>query len=363
MLPTLFEFVLSPMGATVAFYSLAVAVPGFMAWRDLLDSKKGLVPEGQWKRTLLTFGGGALLVLTLVVKPWAASEDISLPIHTYGMMMGLGFVSGIAVTLREAKRTGLSGEHMMDMAFWVILGGLAGARVLFIMVNLDQYFGPNFLSPIAGPGSLRIPTVLIVWRGGMVYYGGFIGAALAFVGYIRAHKLPFWRYADAAITAAPLGQFFGRLGCFAAGCCWGKVCDAAHPFATFFPEGSLAYAQTPVDTHVQHLGEWTTSPVLPTQLFESAATLGIFFILVLLRNHKRFHGMVLIGYFTLYPMFRFFNETLRGDWGRGMLWRFPEADPIMLSTSQLISLLIAAFGVTIMVYRTRQAQGAAGASA
>lgn len=357
MFPILFTLTLTPTEATWVLFAAAVLVPAYYAYRSWQDVRAGL--EDDRRRPLLIFVGGAALALFavgFVVRPWTWQRALSLPLHTYGLMMATAFVAGITVASREARRSGLDADRVLDLSFWVLLSGLAGARILFIIVNWEQYFGDGFYSAdVTVPGlGWRVPNILLVWRGGLVFFGGLIGAFFAITFYLRKHGLPYFRYLDAMAPSVPLGHFFGRLGCFSAGCCWGKPVDPSSPVATFFPPGSLAFMQTPIESHVQHAGQWTTSAVYPTQLFESLGTLLIFFALLWLRRRKRYHGQLVIYYFILYPIFRTINETFRGDWGRGMLFRWPAESPVMLSTSQLISALVAATGVGLLIYLKRQ---------
>lgn len=375
MYPVIFDIILSPRNATIVMYIAAVAFPGlfaFRAWQDhraslaegLGPKDRNFVPKDRvWKVFGQWCAGGVLAVTAF--QPWKWTEPLSLPLHTYGLMIAAGFVVGIVIATREATRTGLSADHIMDVSFWVLLSALAGSRILFILVNLDQYFGDNFfaddiLLPVVG---FRVPTLVVVWRGGMVFYGGLIGAFIASTIYLHKYKLPYWRYVDAMVPSVAAGHFFGRIGCFSAGCCWGKAAPADSIFATYFPEGALAYSQTAIDTHITHLGELTTQAVYPTQLFESLGVLSIFLILLIIRSRKRFHGQVLISYFILYPLFRTLNETFRGDWERGLLFRYPEASPIMLSTSQVISVVVATLGIVFLFQRLRTIRGGSGHSA
>ncbi len=357
MFPLLFDFSLSPHAFTVVLYLGAVILPALFAWRAWKDVKDGLDddPSRPWKVGL---GWGAMLLalVTLGVKPWTRTSAVDVPLHTYGLLIAMGFVSAIIVTTREAERTGLDKNHILDLAFWVLLSGLGGARIVFILVNLPQYFGANFFTPdlVIPLVHWRVPTILAVWRGGLVFYGGLLGAFLAVVIYLKKFKLPFFRYTDAIVPAVALGHFFGRLGCFSAGCCFGKPVSPGNFFATYFPQGSLAFMQTKAATHIEHLGQLTTGPIYPTQLFESLAVLMIFFILIAMRRRKRFHGQLLITYFILYPIWRSFNECLRGDYLRGMIFRWPAKSPLILSTSQLISIFVVGMGVAFMVYRLRR---------
>lgn len=361
MLPLLYQFSLSPHVFTVVLYVLAVIVPALFAWRAWKDHKLGL--EDDPKRWLKTFGVGLVLAVAAVTwyRPWLRTKPFDVPLHTYGLLIALGFISAIIVATRQAERTGLDKNHILDLAFWVLLTGLGGARIVFIIVNWNQYFGAAFFSSTHLPLlHWRVPTILLVWKGGLVFYGGLLGAFFATVFYMWKNKLPFFRYADAIVPSVALGHFFGRLGCFSAGCCFGKPTSIHDIFATYFPQGSLAFMQMPAATHIQHLGELTTTAILPTQLFEALAVLLIFAILITLRKYKRFHGQLLIVYLILYPIWRSFNETLRGDYLRGMLFRWPAKSPLILSTSQLISIFIVGMGIGFMVYRLRKSRPAEG---
>ena len=352
MLPVLYELVLSPKTATIVLFALAVLVPAFMAFRAWQDVRAGLVDDRA--RPLKVFAGGvaALVVIVAVfVRPWTFTKDMRLPLHTYGLMIAIGFLSAIAVAAARAKREGLDKNVVLDLSFWALVAGLVGSRILFIIVNPGQYFGANFLTQV---GPIKLPTLLVFWRGGLVFYGGLLGAFFLLTWYLRRNRLPYFRYADILIASVPLGHFFGRLGCFSAGCCWGKHCNPSAFFATFFPRGSLVFSQTSAATHVEHAGRLTTQALYPTQLMESLGVLLLFAALLVIARYKRFHGQVLISYLILYPLFRTVNETFRGDWERGLLFRWPANNPVMLSTSQIISVLVAALGIGFIVWRLRR---------
>jgi len=125
-------------------------------------------------------------------------------IHTYGVMLALGFLLAILVTRREARRIGLDPEVVMDLAFYLLIGALAGSRFFYVATNWGEFRG----NPVA---------VVQFWRGGLVFYGGLIFAFLIGAWYVRKHHLNFTVLADLTAPAIPLGQAMGRLGCFAAG--------------------------------------------------------------------------------------------------------------------------------------------------
>jgi phosphatidylglycerol:prolipoprotein diacylglycerol transferase len=168
----------------------------------------------------------------------------------------------------------------------------------------------------------RIPRVLALWEGGLVFYGGFIGAALAGAVYMRRHRMRFFEYADTLIPSLAIGHFLGRLGCFAAGCCWGRIAHGSFPWLVSFPKGSLAYeafAAAP-DAHAHLLADGSgTLPLHPTQLYEAFGELGLFVLLAfVIRPRKRFDGQILASWLLGYSVLRAAIEAFRGDVARGV---------------------------------------------
>jgi phosphatidylglycerol:prolipoprotein diacylglycerol transferase len=182
-------------------------------------------------------------------------------------------------------------------------------------------------------------------RSGGVYYGGLIGGFLAVAILVPLYKLPFWKVADAFAPAVALGQAFGRQGCFAAGCCWGKPTDSW--WGVHFTEKGHEYTGVPM------YGPSNEDLYLhPTQLIESFTMLAVFALLVWLHRRKKFDGQVLIAYGIIYSIFRFSIEFIRDD-PRGDLFGLTTATG--LSTSQIVSLVVAAASIVFMVMRHRAA--------
>lgn len=244
------------------------------------------------------------------------------PITTYGIWLAVGMIVALYAASRLAARDGLSRDRIYDLGLWTLVGGLLGSKLLMFLVddNVDV-FSLDFL------------------RSGGVYYGGFLGglATVAFLLYF--YKLPFWKVADAFAPAVALGQAFGRQGCFAAGCCWGKPTDL--PWGVHFTELGHQYTGVPIANGV-HLH--------PTQLYESFFMLLVFAGLVYLHKHKKFNGQVFIAYGAIYALFRFLIEFIRDD-PRGDL--FGLTTMTGLSTSQIVSLIVAIGAVIFMIVRLR----------
>jgi phosphatidylglycerol---prolipoprotein diacylglyceryl transferase len=270
--------------------------------------------DDAWVLVLLAAAVGALW------RGGILDEVIRLPLHTYGLLIATGFLVGIGLAQREARRRGQDPEAIADLAFWILVAALVGSRIYFIFVNWGDYFGPGRLLAETPIG--RIPRILAFWEGGLVFYGGFIGAALTAWWVMRRRGMAFLAHADTIIPSVAIGHFFGRLGCYAAGCCWGDVAHAHLPWAARFPPESLAYQTfASRSAPAQYLApdRLATLPLHPTQLYESFGELGLFLLLVLvIRPSKRFHGQVLASWLMLYAVLRTVVELFRGDVERGV---------------------------------------------
>lgn len=257
------------------------------------------------------------------------------PITTYGIWLAVGMLLALFAASRLAARDGLPRERIYDLGLWTLIGGLLGSKILMFFVEENvQIFSLDFL------------------RSGGVYYGGFLGGFIAVVFLVRFYKLPFWKVADAFAPAVALGQAFGRQGCFSAGCCWGKPTDL--PWGVHFGEAGHEYTGVPM-----YGPDGSDLYLHPTQLYESFFMLAVFAFLVYLHRHKKFDGQVLVAYGIIYAIFRFLIEFVRDD-PRGDL--FGLTTMTGLSTSQLISLVVAAGAVIFMVLRLRSAKAKAAES-
>ncbi|MEE8349874.1 MAG: prolipoprotein diacylglyceryl transferase [Acidobacteriota bacterium] len=249
-------------------------------------------------------------------------------LHTYGLLLATAYLAAILLTSRLAEKEGVSANRVWDLGLVVIISALAGAKLLLVLTDLRGYLESpeRFLS-------------VEFWQAGGVFYGGFIGAVAGAALWVsRSRDLRFWTIADGAAPAIALGQSIGRLGCFAAGCDYGKATD--WPWAVTF---TSEYAH-------QHIGVPLNVALHPTQLYESVTTFLIFWILLGIYKKRRFSGQVFFSYLILYGASRFLLEFFRGDLGRGFVldgW---------LSTSQFISLMIVPAGIVGLIYFYRRPQ-------
>jgi phosphatidylglycerol:prolipoprotein diacylglycerol transferase len=361
MLPVLFQLVIPAGLGPVLAAVLAAAILGARAVAFVLRARRAgqRAPLRASLREALKadvwLAAGLGVALVVLFRSGLLERELRLPLHTYGLLIAAAFLVGIWLAQREARRRGQDPERIADLAFWILVAALVGSRVYFILVNWGDYVGPGrFLveTPVG-----RIPRLLAVWEGGLVFYGGFIGAVIAAVWYMRRHGMPFLAHADSMIPSVAFGHFLGRLGCFAAGCCWGAVAHDDLPWAARFPPGSLAH-----QTFSGRSDPWqflapggeATLPLHPTQLYESFGELGLFLVLVLLvRPRKRFHGQVLASWLLMYAVLRTVVEVFRGDVERGVF--------AGLGAGQWTSFFIFAAGLLVWVLgrRGRPAPGAA----
>ncbi len=251
------------------------------------------------------------------------------PVTTYGIFLAIGMLLALFVASRLGARDGLPRERIYDLGLWVLVGGLVGSKILMLLIEDNvNVFSFDFL------------------RSGGVFYGGLIGGFLAVVILVRLYKLPFWKVADAFAPGLALGQAFGRQGCFAAGCCWGKPTDLW--WGVHFTESGHDYTGVPV-----YGPDGGDLFLHPTQLIESFTMVAVFGLLFWLHRHKKFDGQILIAYGIIYSIFRFSIEFIRDD-PRGDLFGFTTLTG--LSTSQGISLLVAAGSIIFMIMRLQRSQ-------
>jgi phosphatidylglycerol---prolipoprotein diacylglyceryl transferase len=248
-------------------------------------------------------------ILTVPAFEFLGRHVGPLTLHTYGVLLAIAFLAGLWIASRQAKKEGLDGARVGDMAVYVLIAGLIGAKLLLLLVEWPHY-------------SRNPKELLSLVQSGGVFYGGLLGALPVAFWYARRHKLPAWKTADVLAPGVVLGQAIGRLGCFAAGCCYGRPADV--PWAvTFRDPYTLRQVGTPLDT-----------PLHPSQLYESLATLAIFGALMWMSSRKRFHGQIALAYVGLYAFARFVLEYFRGDAARGTVFGG------VLSTSQFIAVLM-----------------------
>jgi phosphatidylglycerol:prolipoprotein diacylglycerol transferase len=212
---------------------------------------------------------------------------------TYGFLVAMGVLIGLWISVRNSERLGYDGDHAWNLGILVVLCGIVGAKVLYV-INEGM--------------SLRDIFSISTLQAGGVFSGGLIAAFIAAAWYVRKHHMPALGTCDAFAPGLALGHAIGRIGCFAAGCCYGK--ETHHWWGVTF-RNPLANLIT---------GTPLNKPLEPTQLFESAVEFANFFFLMWLLKRRKFDGQVFGAFLFIYGIARFFLEYLRDDPGRGSVF-------------------------------------------
>jgi phosphatidylglycerol:prolipoprotein diacylglycerol transferase len=240
-----------------------------------------------------------------------------LTVHWYGILLAVGFLAGLWTAARRAPRTGIAPEKISDAGLWLIIGAVFGARILYIATYWRESFaGQPFLE------------IFMIQRGGLVYYGGLIGAALACIVYCQRQKLALWKVADVLTPSIALGYVFGRIGCLMNGCCFGRACEL--PWAITFPANSNGSPPSGVPLH-------------PTQIYDSLLNLALYAGLAALYRRKKFDGQVFAAYLMCYAVTRSLVEAFRGDYSAAHRHAG-------LTPAHLVSIGIFATGITLFFF-------------
>ena len=236
-------------------------------------------------------------------------------VHGYGFMIALGILCCVAMASYRAKKYNMNPDAILDIAIYGVIAGFLGAKLMYVIVEFPQF--------IKDPMS-------VIGSEGFVVYGGIIVGVLAAILYCRIKKLAFFEYFDLCAPSISLAQGFGRIGCFLAGCCYGRETDSI--FGVVFPESALAPSGV---------------KLLPTQLFSSAGDFLITIVLLLYYKKKKHTGDVGAMYMLLYGVGRFLIEMLRND-DRGAVGA--------LSTSQFISIFIVIGAVVLFKWNKSRSE-------
>lgn len=266
--------------------------------------------------------------------------NFSLP--TYGVLSAAGLLLGLLICVRLAKREGIDPDRAWDLGIWSIVSAILGSKLFLFLTDWHEH-----AQLVAAAFSRETLPALLRWdlqnehagaafvliQAGGVWYGGvLLGSAVAWL-YMRRHKMPVLKTFDAYTPGIAFGHIIGRLGCFAAGCCYGRPTD--RPWGVTFTD-PIAHLQSGTPLGV---------PLHPTQLYEAATNTLIFLAVLWLFRRKSFDGQVLGAYFFLYGVARYFLEFFRDDPQRGLV--FGGA----MTVTQLIALCLVAAGGLLWLRR------------
>jgi phosphatidylglycerol:prolipoprotein diacylglycerol transferase len=240
-------------------------------------------------------------------------------VYSYGVMLAASYLLGLRLAMSRGKKRGLDANRVLDLGIYIIIAALVGAKLLLLVVDFDQF--------------RSLADLFSLVRAAGVFYGGLLLAAAVAFWYIAKHRMPFWTTCDAFAPGIALGHVTGRLGCMAAGCCYGTPTSV--PWAVVFTNPLAA----------TNVGTPLNIPLHPTQLYEAGAELLILvFLLGTERRGRPFAGRTFWAYMLLYAISRYIIEFYRGD-PRGMMFG--------MSTSQLISLILAPLSLAMLVWLAR----------
>ena len=233
-------------------------------------------------------------------------------------MIALAFLAGLVTATRRAPRENISGETIADIVVWLMVGAIVGARAVYVVTYWKDEFARQ-----------PFREIFMIQHGGLVYYGGLIGATIAGCVYIRWKKLPLWKTADVLAPSIALGNVFGRIGCLLNGCCYGRACSL--PWAIRFPPDHVTGG----------------APVHPTEIYDALLNLALYLFLAWLFRHKKFNGQVFATYLIGYAIFRSIVEYFRGDYP-------PDHIHNGLTSGQLVSIPIFIAGLLLAAILSRR---------
>ena len=286
-----------------------------------------------WKelRSAIPWWGGALLFVTVAPMP----VD-SLPIFGYGFMLLIGFLAALKAAQRRAARVGIDRDLVFDTGFWVLICGVIGARLFYLIQYGEEVFAGK-------QGMEAVKAVFALSQGGIVLYGGVLGGALAYFWFCRKHQVNALNLADVATPSVFLGIGFGRIGCLLNGCCYGDRCEL--PWGIVFPGGSVPWLELVHRGFLEKTAD-ATFALHPSQIYSSVNGFLLAWVMAAYFPHRRRQGEVFAVGCIVYPITRFIIEFLRGD-EMGQLGTG-------LTISQLVSLGVCAAGVVLLLVLSRR---------
>ncbi len=244
-------------------------------------------------------------------------------IPTYGLFLALAFTLAYFDALRRAIKIGDDPKHIERLFLWIVFASIIGARMFHVLFEELPFY-------LRHPGK-----IFAVWEGGYTLYGAIIASIVAIYFYCQSQRIRFLHFVDFAAPATALGIAVGRVGCFLAGCCWGKICDM--PWAVKF-------------THPEAFTSARNIPLHPSQLYEAFGAFLLYLYLNYRMDKRKYDGQIFFHGLIFYSILRFTVEVFRGDVYRGFV--FDGA----LSYGQMISLLIIPFAATgLFLYSRNQA--------
>lgn len=314
MLPILVTFTFETLFPLLLGLAVILHLSALWLQRKTRQAKKTDEKTARRITSLSSLGNTCLILAVTALVAFKALDLKELPLHSYGLMLAIAFLGGIALAQRRSHLEGIEKKDIGDLAIGLIIAALVGSRLFYHLFEVPP---ENFMD------------IFAVWKGGLVIYGGIICATLTVWYMMRRRKMAVGRTFDVFAAPLALGIFFGRLGCFFAGCCYGNATNAA--CGVVFPAKAQVYGQLnrivtqsnemaesfsriPAnlvkdigDRHFEHV------PIHATQLYESFAMLLGFVLVMFFYKKKKFAGEAFLWVLGYYAIVRFLIEYVRID--------------------------------------------------
>lgn len=319
----------------------------------------------QWAVGGALAGAAALQLIRLAATGALLFGERGFQLPTYGVLIAGGAAIAIWMSYRDAARTPgiIDPVALLDLYFWLVVGSMVGARGLYVLTEFTLFQQMCLDPAAAGLARADCLAAFRFWEGGLVFWGGVVAAQVVGIVWCRRVGVSYLRATDVVVPYLPLGHAIGRLGCHAAGCCFGN--DCAQPWAVEWPADSIPFRHLVANADAAQ-SAWLTShgttPGLhPVQLYEAFGEFALFLVLILVvRRRRTFDGQIFAAWLIGYSVLRFVLEPSRGDIRRGFLFEAPlttlnnwvglPADAVtVLSTSQAISIGGLLVGIALLV--------------
>ena len=315
-------------GWLICFLLAVVLISVLFNWRICRDLKQAVSANIIW----------LMLPAFLIAVPLLGLPIMKtgIPVFGYGFMMFVGFSTATLLAARRVQTVGLNADVIWDLMMWLLVPGLIGARIIYLM----QY-GPQVFAGKSGFALLIAPFAL--WDGGIVFYGCIIGGVLGLLVYCRRRKVDPLVLADVVAPSLFVGEGFGRIGCFLYGCCFGAECNL--PWSVQFPPDSITFERL-VDRGTIPPDALATVPLHPTQIYSSVAAFLLAALLAWFYRRRAFDGSVVALAWIIYPINRYVLEIYRDD--------EPGRLGLSLTFSQLMSIGLLVSGIIAMWWFSRR---------
>lgn len=318
-----------------------VIAGGVSYWLDVRKNGDQKVPASSRLMSIAVFVGVPTAAYFLVGAPHRTE---GLPVFGYGLMMFVGIVTGTALAIRNAKQIGLTTDTILDATMWLVVPGVIGGRLFYVIQYRDQVFGGK-------QGLDLLKAAINLPDGGLVFFGAIIAGFCGFLMYCRKKSLSLLMMGDVILPAVIFGLGFGRIGCFLYGCCYGETCSL--PWAVQFPADSIPF------NALQNLGyladdATVTVPLHPAQLYSAFNAFFLGTVLMAYFRVRPFNGSVTALAWLVYPVTRFLLELLRAD--EATQFGTPFTISQLISIGLLVTGLIYVF-VLLRIIRPKAAPG------